>query len=142
MDDYLSKPVQRVDLAAALRRVPPLATPPNAELLDAATLAQLRSDLGAAFSEDLPTLVAAYRDQLRADIRAMHTGLASGELRQVLSLAHRLRGSSLTLGAMRAAELGRELERGGQRPHAEFTALIDALASAGEQAADALERLV
>ncbi len=141
MNDYLSKPVQRVELAAALRRVPTLSAPNNLVTLDAATLDRLRSDLGAAFSEDLTALVAAYRRQLRADIRTMHAGLSSGETQQVVSLAHRLRGASLTLGAVRAAQLGHALEHGGQRPHVEVVALIDALASAGEQAANALERL-
>jgi CheY-like chemotaxis protein len=139
MDDYLSKPVQRADLAAALRRVPP----PDmlARTIDQPTLQRLRIDFGPSFAEDLVALIGAYRGQLQADLQSMHAALEQGDRGKIVALAHRLKGASLTLGACHAATLSRRLERCEGEAVETIRDLLLALEQAGERAARALERL-
>jgi PAS domain S-box-containing protein len=143
MDDYISKPVQRESLAAALRRIPARPAAPAADQapLDKSTLVRLRADLGPDFGEDLAALVDTYRRQLRSDIAALRLANADGDAERVALLAHRLRGASATLGALRAVQLCRSLELEHRSPE-KAAALIDALLAAGEHAADTLAQIV
>lgn len=109
-------------------------------VLDQDALRRLRTDLGIDFKTDLPELVELYRLQLRSDIISLVAVLAADDRPQLVMIAHRLRGASLTLGAIRPARLCVALEQK-QRPHNETAALIEALSVAGEEAATALELL-
>ncbi|RRR70084.1 MAG: response regulator [Candidatus Viridilinea halotolerans] len=148
MNDYISKPVQRDDLLAALLRAAnPAATTEavdaEAELstiLDRAAIARLRSDLGPLFAEDLVILVETYRHQLCADVAAMIQAAKSGDMARVALLAHRLRGASATLGAQQATQICLALEQPNQPLEATIS-LIEQLLAAGERAAVALDQL-
>jgi PAS domain S-box-containing protein len=145
MDDYISKPVQREDLLAALQRAvsrhaPAPSHPAEQTSLDAAAISRLRSDLGPLFAEDLTALVETYRRQLRADVATMIQAAAAGDSQRVALLAHRLRGASATLGASQAAQICLALEQPGQ-PSATLTSLTEQLLAEGERAAVALDLL-
>jgi GAF domain-containing protein/CheY-like chemotaxis protein/HPt (histidine-containing phosphotransfer) domain-containing protein len=114
MNDYVAKPIRAEELAAALKRVRPLADGDGASpapafvSLDDAALANLR-DLGGdeflgevidAFLADAPELIATLRRSL---------GDGSGE--ELRRAAHTLKSNGATLGAGEFAELCRTLEQ-------------------------------
>jgi signal transduction histidine kinase/CheY-like chemotaxis protein len=119
MDDYLSKPYTRVQLAAACARW--LATPepsewaaPGAGLSDAKPLdllvARLREVLGESEDEFILDLLARYlraSDEILVALRAAHD---ANDRPAIHRLAHRLRGSSATICADDVAALAGELE--------------------------------
>jgi two-component system sensor histidine kinase/response regulator len=106
MDDYLSKPLRGEDLDAVLERW--LAQPVQNGLVDGARTEVIRSfDAGLIaklvdiFERTTPPLL----DELRGAVER-------GEETTVRQLAHKLRGSSETVGAQRLSELARQLELG------------------------------
>jgi signal transduction histidine kinase/ActR/RegA family two-component response regulator len=96
MDGYLSKPVQIADLAAALAA----ADSP----LDQKTLDLLRSlpagDDGESF---LGTVTRSFRTSSAADLAAVHRHEEEGRWSDLEKAAHRLKGSSATVGAVRVS---------------------------------------
>ncbi len=139
MDDYLSKPLRSEDLDPVLERW--LAAPSNgaleAGLVDGERTRALRGvDAGLvarlveAFARTTPPLL----DELRAAV-------AAGELETVRQLAHKLRGSSDTVGAQRLSELARQLELGedtaaaAEQLEAVYRGTLTELESAGNYAA-------
>jgi PAS domain S-box-containing protein len=111
MNDYVAKPIRAEELAAALKRVKPLANGDGGVAhvsLDDGALGNLR-DLGGdeflgevidAFLADAPALLATLRRSL--------DGQGSEELRRA---AHTLKSNGATLGAQEFAELCRTLEQ-------------------------------
>ena len=139
MDDYLTKPVRREALAAALARWfpgqtarPPIcpADPPVAPgdngCIDPAVLADLRS-LDAT-GELLSTLRAHFLEETPLQLAAMRAALSRGEAAALADTAHALKGSSGNLGAIRMPQLCGELQALG-RAHDLITAgdLLDRL---------------
>jgi PAS domain S-box-containing protein len=115
MDDYISKPVRRADMEAALLRVRrgrdtlPVqsATPPPVKLQSDA-FNTLRENMGS--DEEVARLVLIFLEQSdrdQADLRAAWPG----SLETVGRLAHRLKGSSLSLGAQTLANACLQLEQ-------------------------------
>ncbi|KAA0012769.1 response regulator [Billgrantia pellis] len=128
MTDYLTKPLSRLELAAALRRALPEAdvhmAGPVAEdgsepvLLDEAMLAELRDSLG---PTALARLVAVHRDQLRDYRDRLQAAMERDDMSALAALAHRLKGESGSLGACELTEHARRLEvlaREGRRDEA------------------------
>ncbi|WP_426989958.1 response regulator [Pseudarthrobacter sp. Y6] len=133
MDDYLAKPVDAVELEAALARwvpeeephlVPQLHDAPqllavtggNAPALDADRLAMLR-DLG---PEDglglLPATTEAFRKDVPARLAALREAVTDGGGPALALAAHALKGAAANIGATAVASLCGELEdmgRGG-----------------------------
>ncbi|PDW03531.1 ATP-binding protein [Candidatus Viridilinea mediisalina] len=145
MNDYISKPVQRDDLLAALQRacndhVNPATSPDQQIILDYAAIDRLRTDLGPLFAEDLIILIETYRQQLRSDIAAMREATKAGDTQRIALLAHRLRGASATLGAQQAAQICLTLEAP-QQNAGDLLNLIEQLLAEGERAAVALDQL-
>lgn len=145
MNDYISKPVQRDDLLAALQRACDspacqTAAPEGRTILDKAAIDRLRADLGTLFAEDLVMLIETYRQQLRTDIAAMNVATKAGDMQRVALLAHRLRGASATLGAQQAAQICLKLEASNQASE-DLLNLIEQLLAEGERAAIALDQL-
>ena len=101
MDDYLSKPVQIADLAAALAACPRADPQERGELLDSETLDRLRHLPG---GESLvATLIPTFLATSAADLSALRREAAEGRWCDVGRTAHRLKGSSATLGLLQVA---------------------------------------
>jgi CheY-like chemotaxis protein/HPt (histidine-containing phosphotransfer) domain-containing protein len=137
MDDYLTKPLDLARLQEVLDRwIPPTpvqessppqeATPNDQPSIDPVRLAVLR-ELGPADGRGLlPAAAEAFREGLRPSLQAIREALddGGGALR---SAAHKLQGAAANIGASRAAELCRELERLDGNREAEGPALVDQL---------------
>jgi PAS domain S-box-containing protein len=113
MSDYVAKPIRGDELAAALKRTPPLRSPDHGSgeseiSLEAAALQNLR-DLGGV--EFLAEIV----DVFLADAPALITSLRSSLLRrdtdELRRAAHTLKSNGSTLGAAAFAELCRIVEQ-------------------------------
>jgi PAS domain S-box-containing protein len=111
MDDYISKPVRRADLQTSLARVGqgrPATPAPASAMVDGDAIGALRESMGS--DEEVARLVAIFREQADRDIAAMHTAWPDS-LDILVRLAHRLKGSSLSLGVRTLAEHCRQLEQ-------------------------------
>ena len=126
MDDYLSKPLRnRVlkealerwvpDAIAAATRAPAPAAPPEdaasgadagRELLNELVIADLEGLEG----DILPELLALYFDQSTEHLGELSEAIASVDVDAVRKTAHKLKGSSLTLGAAHVSHVAAELE--------------------------------
>ena len=131
MDDYVPKPIDRQELAAALRRwasraPSPIATS-EAQASEPAAVADHSSDAGEGLDGE-PTLdeerlreVGLFdepgetAEMFEADARALlskaEEATGSGDSVHVRSIAHQLKGSAANLGALRFAALALQLER-------------------------------
>lgn len=140
MDGYLTKPIDLDELEEALGRF--LASPqpelppssPRDALLDDRAIAQLRA------LDILDRAIDAYVEDCTRGMAAVRKALAAGDAAGMKEAAHGLRGSSLTFGANRAAELAARLER--SDPHESVTIAEELLAALDEtlRAATALGR--
>ena len=133
MDDYLSKPVQPAELAAALERwlareaddsLPdspgevaeeqPAAAPdaphPTTPVFDqAAMLHRLMDD------EDLAReIVKAFLEDIPVQIEKMASAVAAGDCRQAEQQAHKIRGASANVSGEALREVAFEMEKAGR----------------------------
>jgi CheY-like chemotaxis protein/HPt (histidine-containing phosphotransfer) domain-containing protein len=128
MDDHLAKPYTRKQLAAVLTRwlpadrqvrpsdapactaAPP--APPDAPLLDAAALANIRSidEDGSVLSE----VIQMYLDEAPAQLARLRAALHAGHAEELATAAHALKSSSFNVGAVALGESCRRLERLGK----------------------------
>jgi len=150
MDDYITKPVSPAAIGAVVRRwvrtsgarntAAPAETQPAA--LDAARIAQLRATLGRGDGAQFRRLVETFLGD---------TGVRLGELRQCLNrkdaamvrrLAHTLRGSCLSLGALRMTEVAGALERVSAQGDGAAASLVDQLEAEFRRAESALVTLL
>ena len=150
MDDYITKPVSPAAIGAVVRRwvrtsgarnaAAPAETQPAA--LDAARIAQLRATLGRGDGAQFRRLVETFLGD---------TGVRLGELRQCLNrkdaamvrrLAHTLRGSCLSLGALRMTEVASALERVSAQGDGAAASLVDQLEAEFRRAESALVTLL
>ncbi len=116
MDDYVSKPIRPHLLAEALaRHIEPAATAAlprrqpreiAGELLDAATLIELRELHGDGVRE----LLELYLDDVASQMPRLVAAIDQGETESVALTAHRLKGSSLAVGAQLVSAIAAELE--------------------------------
>jgi CheY-like chemotaxis protein/HPt (histidine-containing phosphotransfer) domain-containing protein len=110
MDDYLSKPIHRDELAAALERGAPLgASPSETEAaLDPAALEALET------ATDDPAFVADLIETFRRDapklLEAMRSSSEGGDGETLRRAAHTLKSNARTFGAGALADLCEELE--------------------------------
>jgi len=119
MDDYITKPLRRDDIEEALRRTfvaRPDATGQNlAEtvsttepVLDRAVLADLERQADAEFVSEL---VETFLDESRDLIVQIAEALGVGDLARLRRLAHSLKSSSASVGAVALASRAEEIER-------------------------------
>ena len=117
MDDYVSKPIRPQLLAEALERWVKLGGGDPGDgaeqtaravggLLEESTLAELRELHGDALRE----LLELYLDDVAAQMPRLIDALGRGETEAVSLSAHRLKGASLAVGALRVSEIAAELE--------------------------------
>ncbi|GEP34680.1 hypothetical protein NSZ01_24480 [Nocardioides szechwanensis] len=116
MDDHLAKPVRAEELADVLARVttrasaappaaPALTPAPGGPAVDPAALDALTRHLGANGPGFRDTLVSAWRRESRHLLEQLDSGAASGDREAVGGVAHSLRSSSASLGALALAAL-------------------------------------
>ncbi|MFG6157492.1 ATP-binding protein [Halomonas sp. 1390] len=110
MSGYLAKPLFQQALVALLNRHLPRGEtlPPVDSPLEEATLSSLEESLG---RQGLTALITLYRHQAAEHLAGLERALDDGAARQVEYLAHRLKGESSSLGAVRVAGLASQLER-------------------------------
>jgi CheY-like chemotaxis protein len=108
MDDYLPKPIRTEDLDPVLERwLPPPGTP--TELLDRERLRSL-SEVGPGMIAQLVDVFARSTPPLLSELVA---AVESADEEARRRLAHKLRGGSEAVGALRLSELASRLEDGG-----------------------------
>jgi PAS domain S-box-containing protein len=113
MDDYLSKPIRRQELAAALARGEPRAAPAQEPpvqdegILDPAAIEQLRTLGDAAF---LSELIDTFLADAPALVETLRRSLAEGDAEDLRRAAHTLKSNARTFGATSLAEACQELE--------------------------------
>ena len=117
MDDYLVKPVRLDELRRALDACQPLAVSPAREAavatsddaIDPAVLSVLREDLGE--PDAVRQIVKAFLDRMPLVLEELGDAAARQDQAAILSVAHNLKGTSATLGALALSERCAELER-------------------------------
>jgi PAS domain S-box-containing protein len=115
MDDYLSKPIRREELAAALARAESRAVPtddslPREEVSDPdpVELSQLEADVGdASFVREL---ISTFLNDAPGLVGTLRTSLEQGDLEELRRAAHTLKSNGRTFGATELAALSEELE--------------------------------
>ncbi|MBL1209919.1 response regulator [Geminocystis sp. GBBB08] len=125
MDDYLSKPVRVESLVQKLKNLKKtnsvsdiiinkdikLDSPKNMDQLDSKVIAELREMIGEDdFYEVFPDLINAYLDDSPKLIQGLLNALEVENLQEMKINAHTLKSSSASLGAMKLAELAKEVE--------------------------------
>ncbi len=112
---------------------------PASELIDHATLQELRDTAGAEFVGDLIDTFLDEAPQMLAQLRAAH---AAGDAQAFRRAAHSLKSNSLTFGAQSLAAAARALElQGLDADPAPDAAALDALQAVYAAAAAALAEL-
>jgi len=127
MNGYLTKPIFQQALVALLNRHLPRVEPaPVTDApLEKATLSSLEESLG---RQGLTALITLYRQQVTEHLTGLEQALANGDARRVQHLAHRLKGESSSLGAVRVAGLASQLEQlGAQQRLDEIAAILSVL---------------
>jgi signal transduction histidine kinase/CheY-like chemotaxis protein/HPt (histidine-containing phosphotransfer) domain-containing protein len=149
MDDYLSKPVEIADLAAVLattvpkgEAVPADLDPVPAGVLDLPALDSLR-ELSAGGRDVLGELVQTFAASSAGDLAALRRLTAEGRWGEVERAAHRLKGSSGCLGAMRVAAVCAAVEERVRAARTdEVGPLVAQLGEELDRARSALEQVV
>ena len=115
MDDYISKPIRVEELAAALEATPRMAKESvhMPETLDQVALANLLAMVGndPAFVDELVDEYLADAPQQASAVRA---ALDAGDAEGLVRPAHTLKGTSLSLGGVRVAEIAMAIEARGR----------------------------
>ena len=124
MDEYLTKPVSLGRLEQALQRwlpgkdAPPLAAAPQAQPASPQTGAALDVSVLKALVGDDEEIVRAFLSDYRASARhqavELHAACVSDDVRQVAAIAHKLKSSSRSVGALVLGELCASLESAGK----------------------------
>ncbi len=165
MDDYVSKPIQMRTLAEALARAaafkerrdqtyplaelaaalvaPAVPTVPavNSNVLDMGQVGEL-IDLDDTLAV-LADFVNMFTEQSPARLAALRSAFTAGDLEEVGRVAHSFKGACANLGAIRAAEAARLLERAGHdRDGSAMAVWLDDLDVRYAEARDALRALV
>lgn len=125
MDDYLSKPVQLVQLEAMLKKWLPTVAKSDPALpvipVDVSVLKALVGDDPAILSEFLQDFRSS-ATQIAAELK---TAYAAGQAAQAGALAHKLKSSARSVGALALGELCAEMEQAGKAEQIEtLTALL------------------
>lgn len=120
MNDYLAKPLRRIELAAILQGYlgspDTLASNQHAsaeldessdKLIDESVLEALQETLD---SSALDALIQLHAEQLHRYVGALEEALGREELAQIALVAHRIKGESGSLGSVRVAAIARQLE--------------------------------
>jgi PAS domain S-box-containing protein len=120
MDDFLAKPLDAVHLREKLRQWigathPVQAASPasndTSEIIDQATLDTLSEETSA---ELMPELMSIYIDETSNRLQELQAAVNSSGTEQVISVAHAIKSSSGTFGALKLQEAARHVETSGR----------------------------
>ncbi|MCS6989260.1 MAG: PAS domain S-box protein [Chloroherpetonaceae bacterium] len=121
MDGYVSKPIQLLNLVAALqsayavKRAKANATLANAPLLDSATF-DILNELSEQTGRDLVSeVIELFLQHAPEQLDKLAKSISQNDFKQIQMTAHRLKGASLNVGAKRLAELCQRLEEAAER---------------------------
>ena len=107
MDDYVSKPVRMEHLTEVLSQYPPTATPiQEPPAIDKAVFNNLWKILG----DHAPELTRSFIEETARLLSDMKQALDRGDWDGFRKAAHTLKGSSVTIGANRLAEICQQLQ--------------------------------
>lgn len=122
MNEYLTKPFTRGDLQRAIeqfawgtstRNATPLSSRrrSSSEVIDVDehALDPLR-ELGMGPGSPFADVISSFRDALNADIPTLRAAVGAGDLKTARSLAHRLKGTSLQVGALSVGRIAKRVE--------------------------------
>ncbi|MDX2270681.1 MAG: response regulator [Cyanobacteriota bacterium] len=115
MDDYLSKPMQMIELQKALMRCLPMAASPHggntpSPFLNLTVFDQLRQMAGQDAQTVIRSIVNDYLESSQQLLATLETALAARDTVTFRQAAHTLKSSSATLGAIPLANTCRALE--------------------------------
>ncbi len=155
MDDYISKPVRWSELSAALarwlggappvaagavERVEPVESPPSGPL-DEATLRNLKRLVPREHPSALIELVESFLGSTEARLPSLAAAIARGDSHEVAQLAHSLKGSTGSFGALRLAGMLGQLEALGRNGNLDDAARrLDEIVAEFEQVKAAFRR--
>ncbi|HEY1172470.1 MAG TPA: ATP-binding protein [Verrucomicrobiae bacterium] len=116
MDDYISKPIRREDLQAALERTPRVLKPTTAAeapvaRLNPVIINELRSLKEDDGTDPLGEVIQSFFNYSPKMLLDIQSKTASGQSDEIRMAAHSLKGSAANLGAERLARLCSELEK-------------------------------
>jgi PAS domain S-box-containing protein len=149
-DGYLTKPVKLAVLRSELQRwlatgrePSPASQPPEAS----GTLMTIDPNILRSLVGDDPVMLSQlYSDFVNLNRRTVEdliSAVGERDVQQVRSIAHRLKSSSHSVGALRVAELCRQLEAAGRAGDSEAAARqVDAFEAAFNEAQSAIARLL
>ena len=155
MDDYLSKPFKAPQLYAILARWLPAGAPrerapeapapaagrsPADKTLELAALDQIRAAGGADADRLLEKVLRLYCDSVPQMLKSMQEAANKGDCIALQRAAHALKSSSHNVGALRFAQLCRDLETAARAGHIRFDRLA-ALEFEFDSVRRALERV-
>ena len=118
MDDFVSKPFREAALLAVLGRArsrptsmaPTSNGPPSGPIIDRAALDTIRSLQSADRPNLLGEIVALYIATTPAEVTALGADCLAADWKSTRHRAHKLRGSSQTVGALRVGDVLGKLE--------------------------------
>ncbi|HET6562067.1 MAG TPA: ATP-binding protein [Marmoricola sp.] len=140
MDDFLTKPVDGEKLETVLRAYAggPAGAEPLPALLDLGRLTELDA-MGERAVALVDRAVQNFVTGFPGTLESVRGAVRAADAGEVRHLTHKLRGSALTLGAMRVAAVSQELEELADLGTVDGAQLlVDRLAAAGAEACDAL----
>ncbi|AUI67337.1 ATP-binding protein [Beggiatoa leptomitoformis] len=150
MDDYLSKPFNTAQLKTVLQRWLPThftVSPPanklttadnTTNLLNQTTLANLREDMQ---ERGIDWLIDIYLNDVPVSLQQLERALNTQAHEALRSYAHKLKGSSQTIGAQKAATLCQAIEAAvKQNNFTEVRYLLTELTAVAQQTKQALEQ--
>jgi CheY-like chemotaxis protein/HPt (histidine-containing phosphotransfer) domain-containing protein len=143
MDDYIAKPIHIDELTAALARVPrrPGTSPPPSAV-DEAVIGKLVSSLGEQGRESVAALIETFLGHVPTQIASLSTALELHETDVIRREAHTMKSNAASFGALRLAELCRQLEAGVKAGTLDGASdLIDRIASELGRVTDELDRM-
>jgi CheY-like chemotaxis protein len=140
MDDYLTKPLTRTELARALSHCPRPDPDPAPAVLEPTAIATLRELIG-----DDPKALAGLAEDFLAEtpplLDALRAAVAGGDAGAVRRAMHTLKSLGATFGATALAELCQRAESHSGAP-AELAPVVAAIAAEHDRVALALEKLL
>ncbi|WP_170153082.1 PAS-domain containing protein [Roseiarcus fermentans] len=129
-DDYLTKPVRKTELQAALEAVTGTIAPTDgarAPAVDESVLAELREDLG---DDSFARLLGRCVEDIQERLGKLEAAAAANDGKQIRALAHQLKGLLAQFGAAEAAAAASTAETGDDGAMAQNLATLRAAAEA------------